>query len=349
MTKTQTVLLVGGGSGGHILPLRGIASALLSRGYRPVLLTTDSALDVQIAEQNFSDLPRYTLQTGKVRAYASWENVRDFFRICSACFRARRLLQQLQPDILFLKGGFLCFPIVVAARYMGGSRAPIYLHESDLLPGRLTRFLAAHAARVYRSFDAQTPLPLFAIAEEPVLPPELEPITRPILLVTGGSQGAVFLNTLVHKTLPELTQRYHVVLVTGPGKAIAAEDTPHLTQYELVSSSTMQALLQRASVLLLRGGSNQLLEAMAAKKKAISIPHPHGRGYHQYYNARFFVDRGLLYMLEEKDATAAKFLELLSQLEADDTLAEHLAHYSVTHSAERIVEDFLAREGTVLQ
>jgi UDP-N-acetylglucosamine--N-acetylmuramyl-(pentapeptide) pyrophosphoryl-undecaprenol N-acetylglucosamine transferase len=112
----KKVLLIGGGTGGHIFPLRNLIDELVKKGAEVELIVSDSDLDKKIVAENFTNLPVHFFQAGKIRRYLSWKNFTDPFVIMKSCWKALQLLKEIHPDVIFFKGGFVGFPFLVAAK-----------------------------------------------------------------------------------------------------------------------------------------------------------------------------------------------------------------------------------------
>ena len=113
---TKKVLLIGGGTGGHIFPLRNLIDELVKKGAEVELIVSDSDLDKKIIAENFTGLPVHFFSAGKIRRYVSWKNFTDPFKIIGSCWKALQLLKEINPDIIFFKGGFVGFPFLVARK-----------------------------------------------------------------------------------------------------------------------------------------------------------------------------------------------------------------------------------------
>jgi len=334
----KKILLVGGGSGGHIIPLKPIAERLTGEDTSVHVLTTNSALDKKIVEENFENITHHGLSTDKIRAYRSWKNILAPLKILRAIFTARRIVKAIQPDVVFLKGGFLCFPVAVAAKFLMSKKIPMILHESDILAGPLTKILMKLSDKTLKSFDNKNPMPLMAEQKDITVMPHLEQADRPVLVVCGGSQGAKFLNNLVVSCRDFLEQYMHTALITGPKKSVKDWNSGHFEQHEMLTTRDLQRYILSADVLLIRSGAGLLFEVVTAKKPSITVPHPHGRGYHQYYNARFFADRGLTKMIEEKDITPNIFIKDLQNIMKNKEMQQNLQASTISNKASHVAD-----------
>ena len=146
------ILLVGGGSGGHVYPLMAVAEALQKkikdRDTEIILLGEGRFLDEAVKDSGF----RYKkITAGKLRRYLSLESFLDFFKIIAGFFHSFWQMFWLMPDVVFLKGGYASFFPALAAKIFF---IPIYIHDSDSVPGAANRFMAKLAKKVFVSFES---------------------------------------------------------------------------------------------------------------------------------------------------------------------------------------------------
>ncbi|MCF7906288.1 glycosyltransferase [Candidatus Gracilibacteria bacterium] len=344
------ILLIGGGTGGHILPLRQLVDEL--KNTHVEILLSDSALDRRLAQENFSDIPVHFLQTGKIRRYFSVQNVLDFFRIVTSIGKAKKLLQKIQPDILFFKGGFVGFPVLLAAKFLTNFKGKIFSHESDISPGIMTRFASRFADTTFHSFG-KDPYPLFysslqnskfKIQNSSCTPPHRRSGEKTHILIFGGSQGSKFVNTLSLQCSDKLLEKYSITLISGVGKTIPLQHK-HFQQFELLPFSKMAQEMQKAHLIVSRGGAGSLFEIVAAQIPSVIIPLPSVARNHQFLNAQYFAQKGLCTLLEEKDATPSTFLKAIEETLKNRNMIDALKKYKLENSAERIAELMLNFKG----
>jgi UDP-N-acetylglucosamine--N-acetylmuramyl-(pentapeptide) pyrophosphoryl-undecaprenol N-acetylglucosamine transferase len=270
------------------------------------------------------------IPAGKLRRYWSFENVRDVGRIVAGIVGAWRLLGELEPEVVFSKGGFVSFPVVFAAWLR---RTPIVAHESDLSPGLANRLALPFVDFVCTTFP-QTRFGRSRVPSEHTGTPLRQsllhasaergrrsvgvPLGMPVLLVVGGSLGAERLNQVVHATLPRLTSNYFVVHVCGPGrKSAELEGTNNYRQFEYVTDGWGD-LLAAADVVVSRAGANSLYELVVLRKPNVLVPLTlqASRG-DQLENARHAEAQGWSKVIEEDALTGERLRGALEELRAN--------------------------------
>ncbi len=350
----KKILLIGGGTGGHIFPLRNLIDELVKKGAHVEMVVSDSPLDHQIVAENFTDLPVHFFRTGKIRRYFSWKNFIAPFLILKSCWKALQILKKMKPDVIFFKGGFVGFPFLVAAKSLFGFKGKIYSHESDISAGVLTKLAGQFSVRTFQSFGEE-PMPLFYSPKSEIqnLKSEIKPTPlspsrnagglsgrKKRILVFGGSQGAEFLNAMTMKCHDKLLKKYAITLVTGVGKKInLCHD--NFTEYEFLPTKELSQKIQESDLIVARGGANSLFEIVSAKVPSIIVPLPSVARNHQLLNAEYFAEKNLCKILEEKYITPELFLETIEKTLQNDSIKQALQHSTIRNTA-REIADILA-------
>jgi len=356
----KKVLLIGGGTGGHIYPLRNLVDELLKHNAQVELIVADQKLDRKIIKENFTNIPVRYFKTGKIRRYLSFRNFLDFFLIIKSFFTAKSLLKKINPDVIFFKGGFVGFPFLIAIKFLMNFKGQIFSHESDISPGFMTKFATKYSDRSFHSFGSN-PTPLFyspkienqkseiedcrlkiADCHSP-LPKEKSPeganrIKK--LLFFGGSQGAKFVNDLFLKCHDKILQDYQVTLVTGHDKKVSLKH-PNFEQFETLPTNKLSQKIQTSDLIIARAGSNSLFEIITAKKPSIIIPLPSVARNHQLKNALFFKEKDLCEILEQKDATPDKLIAMISATIISEKIKQALKTSNIKNSAVEIAQKIL--------
>jgi UDP-N-acetylglucosamine--N-acetylmuramyl-(pentapeptide) pyrophosphoryl-undecaprenol N-acetylglucosamine transferase len=339
-TARACVAIACGGTGGHLFPGLAVGEELSARGVEVLYLVSPKEVDQQIvrslpAEQVVT-LPAVGLD-GR-----GWGR---FLRAFIAAWReARRVFRARPPAAVLAMGGFTSAPPVLAGRRAG---AATFLHEGNSIPGRANRWLAhvvdaacvyfpAAAERLWHERVHTVGMPLREAFRGPRPDPAgcrqalgLRP-QDPVLLVTGGSQGAHALNELMVRTLPVLRlwePHLQVIHLTGPQdcetvrQAYAAQGIPALVRQFL---SEMDLALGAASAVVGRAGASFLAETAALGVPALLVPYPFAADDHQYHNARAFADSGAARLVRQAEATPEKLVWELRALLRDSPLRRQL-------------------------
>ena len=225
------ILLTGGGTGGHLIPLLGVVSELKKISAEKkleepkfLLITPASGFNKNISE---SGIKIKTIKAGKLRRYFSWENLKDVFKIPVGAIQSLFYIYRFKPNVVFSKGGFASVPPVIAAWIL---RIPIVTHESDIIPGLANRIIARFASKILISFSAAekyfkknkivlTGNPIRSDIAQGSRENALEFFNLspnlPTILIFGGSQGARKVNEMILEILPELTEKCQIIHQCG--------------------------------------------------------------------------------------------------------------------------------------
>jgi UDP-N-acetylglucosamine--N-acetylmuramyl-(pentapeptide) pyrophosphoryl-undecaprenol N-acetylglucosamine transferase len=338
-----------------------VAEELKRRGCAVTLLISPKEVDQKAVQGatgvRVATLPAVGLTQGKVVAFA-----RGF---AQSYRTAKNLFQTEQPEAVLAMGGFTSAPPVLAGRAMG---VPTFLHESNTIPGRANRWLSWVVSEAFVGFPEAglrlhtskrnvkvtgTPVrPQFQIADPEAcrvalgLDPKL-----PVLLVTGGSQGASGLNDLVIAALPFFAKQamgWQLFHLTGPNDAEKVERACAAHNIRAVVRpfyGEMHTALGAASVAISRAGASSLAELAAMRVPAVLVPYPAATDNHQFYNARAFEKTSAAVLLGQRgamaDKLALKVAELAGNTPARERMRAALAGWHAPQAAERIAESIV--------
>lgn len=342
--KEIKIAFAGGGTGGHIYPGLAIADELRTIAKdKGVSLKTywignKSAMDKSIVEKSSSVDEFKGISCGKLRRYFSFRNFLDVFKIFAGCLSSFFYLMKIKPDLLFSKGGFVSVPPCFAAKLL---RIPVFTHECDFTPGLATRINSKFATKILVSYE-ETKKYLsnsskVIVTGNPVRPAFYEcnseegksrgyeflgldkNCEKPILLVMGGSLGALQINNLVLENLGYLTEKYIVVHQTG---ARFQEEHPEIFDKKIENYKPyafiyeqMPSVISCADVVLSRAGANSLWECAVLKKPLILIPLcGSGTRGDQVDNAKFFENKGVAIVLEKDIADSTHLKSAVDKL-----------------------------------
>jgi UDP-N-acetylglucosamine--N-acetylmuramyl-(pentapeptide) pyrophosphoryl-undecaprenol N-acetylglucosamine transferase len=314
------VLLVGGGTGGHVYPLIAVAKALTARAAQSgqtveLLMMGDGPIFERAAKEN--GIAYTTIIAPKLRRYMSGGNIIDVLKAPVALLQSLWKLLVYMPDAVFAKGGYTCaFPTLVARLYF----IPVYLHESDSVPGLANRMLARRSRIVFTSFASADRY--FTQAGRPTMlvgnpfraelccvdramahgALKLDPAKKTILII-GGSLGAAQLNDLVLNTLVQMVQKgYQIVHQTGEKNfeevkkgieqymtegrdTYAAAIAAQYRVYPFLDQGQLATAYGAADIAVTRASAGVLTELSYTGKPMIVIPLPGSANDHQLSNA----------------------------------------------------------------
>ena len=346
------LLIAASGTGGHINPALAVAEALPG-SWEFIWLGVPDRLDKEILPENVDLI---TVNAGAIQGNY-FNKIIQLIRLIVSIKIVINLIREKKIDAVFTTGGYISAPAILAAKI---SRIPVIFHESNAFPGRVTRLLGRfctvvalglpHAQKflpIYNSVVTGTPVrKLFYI---PQSLPDWVPIgSGPLIVVIGGSQGAMGLNKMVRYIAPFLIQKgCRLVHLTGEND----RNCLSLNKKYFVSktySNQMPALLQHADLVISRSGSGTLSELAVSGTPSILVPYPFSANNHQELNAADFASRGAAVIVHEHPPTQKDLLNtvefllrgrLIDSQSSDDLLA--FMSKSMTNMAPKFSEKVL--------
>jgi UDP-N-acetylglucosamine--N-acetylmuramyl-(pentapeptide) pyrophosphoryl-undecaprenol N-acetylglucosamine transferase len=353
MTNAPIKLLIAAsGTGGHLFPAIAMAEQLPD--YQIEWLGVPNRLETQLVPQQY---PLNTIAVEGFQQGFGISSLRILGKLIGSILEVRKILQQGKFQGVFTTGGYIAGPAVIAARSVG---LPVILHESNAFPGKVTRFFGPWCSAVAVGFEVASsylPRAKTIYTGTPVRSQFLEagiestldlpvPEGVPLIVVFGGSQGAVGINKLVRQSANAwFDAGAWVVHLTGD-RDPEAESLKHPQYICLQFYNNMAALLQRANLAITRSGAGSLTEMAVCGTPAILIPYPFAAEDHQTYNAKVFTLPGAAVMFQQSDLTPEilqnQVLELLQNSEELRKMREAAKAIAVPDSAEKLAQ--LVRE-----
>ncbi len=344
----KTIVLTGGGTAGHVTPNMAIIPKLKKLGLNIEYIGTKEGMEREIIAG--TDIPYHIISAGKLRRYFSLKNFVDPFKILSGFLKAQCILKKIKPAAVFSKGGFVGVPVVMAAHRLG---IPVILHESDYTPGLANRLCIPRATKVCVAFETTlkhipegkgvyTGLP---IREELLQGDRQKGLEfcgfsgeKPVLLIMGGSLGAMAINNLFDSILPEAAKKFDIVHIRGKQNLISGFLPAGYKQLEYVGKQ-LADVYAATDIMLSRAGATAVFEILALSIPALLIPLPKSssRG-DQLLNAKYFEEKGFSYVLEQEIMTGESLLGEINKLyENRDKLLLNMKKQEAADAADNVV------------
>ena len=328
MTTQRCALVMAGGTGGHIFPGLAVAEALRERGWRVHWLGGKGTAQHPSMESQLVPPRAFNFESidfSGVRGKGPATLVFLPMRLLKAFWQSIQVVRRVKPDVVLGLGGYISFPAGMMSVLLG---KPLVLHEQNSVAGLVNKVLAGVADRVFTAFPGVlknaewigNPLrPAFTRQADPES--RFAGRTGPLkLLVVGGSLGAVALNNLVPKALALISENERPVVTHQSGAlqlealrasyqaaGVHAEITPFI-------EDTATAFAD-ADLIICRAGASTVTEIAAVGAAALFVPFPSAVDDHQTTNAKFLVDRGGGWLIQQRDLTPEKLAQLLQKTE----------------------------------
>jgi UDP-N-acetylglucosamine--N-acetylmuramyl-(pentapeptide) pyrophosphoryl-undecaprenol N-acetylglucosamine transferase len=348
---TPRLLIAASGTGGHVFPAIAVAERLTD--YQIEWLGVPDRMESKLIPALY---PLHTIRVGGFQKKSIGHIVQVLRRFVTAIFQTRTILKQGKFAGVFTTGGYISAPAIIAARLLG---LPVILHESNALPGKVTRLFAPWCSTVIVGFTAAqsylkkatvvyagTPVrqqfeaQLIEAQRHASLDDLAIPADVPVVAIVGGSQGAVKVNQIVREcVLAWVEAGAWVVHQTGDNDPdVGSIQHPHyitLPFYQKIA-----ALFQRADLVISRAGAATLTELAMTQTPAILIPYPFAAEDHQTFNAKVFAQAGAADLMPQLDLTTNKLRDRVLTLIQDPaqlaTMATQAGRIAVPDSAQQV-------------
>lgn len=335
----STLLIAGGGTGGHIYPAIAIAREYLARdaSRRVVFVGTAKGLEKVIVPK--AGFPLEMIDVGGLKGMGGLDLVRNVFRVPKGFLQAWRLIGKHRPDVVLGVGGYSSGPVLVAAKLRG---VPTIIHEANAFPGLANRVVARFATAVAVAFQEALPRmkrPDGAVTGNPIRKEFFEaarpaqPTTRNSqrVVVFGGSQGSRILNDTMSGALlflARLKDTLEIVHQTGPSeleKVRAAYQQSAFTGARVVAYlDPIVDEIAAADLVVCRAGAMTIGELAAIGRAAILVPFAAATNNHQELNARVVERAGGAVVITETVLSPERLAGAISEILADPQRAERM-------------------------
>ena len=343
----KTALIMAGGTGGHIFPGLAVAEALRERGWRVHWLGAPESMESRLVPPR--GFPLETIDFGGVRGKGPVTLALLPVRLLRAFWQSVRVVRRVRPDVVVGLGGYITFPAGMMGVLLG---KPLVLHEQNSIAGMVNRVLAGVADRVFTAFPNVLPKSRWignplrtAFLRQPVPDERFAGRSGPLkLLVIGGSLGAKALNEVVPRAIALLPpqQRPHVLHQGGARQIdeLGANYAAANVQGELTPfiDDTAGAFAE-ADLVICRAGASTVTEIAAVGAAAVYVPFPSAVDDHQTTNARFIVDAGGGWLVQQRELTPEWLADLLRRIDRAELCAKATAARTVakTQATEEMV------------
>ena len=334
------IALTGGGTGGHLAIAAALLEALKARGHEAIYIGSTSGQDRAWFENEMRFENRYFLETSGVVNRKYLGKVWALLKIVRAVIQSRSILKKEQIDAVVAVGGYSAAAATFAAYT---KHVPFFIHEQNAVMGRLNTMMKPYARAFYSSYDDASPVKDYPIRDIFFKSAHLRKEIKTIIFL-GGSQGARFINDLAIETASACIDKGIKVIHQCGERDLERVRKAYADQkleVELYSfTSELPALIEKADLAVSRAGASTLWEATANGLPALYVPYPYAAGDHQFYNAKFLVDKGLAWSYRESDDYAEHLTSILEcDLEEKSSGLMALTHAGAAEAIIKNIEE----------
>ncbi|OAD22859.1 undecaprenyldiphospho-muramoylpentapeptide beta-N- acetylglucosaminyltransferase [Candidatus Thiomargarita nelsonii] len=315
----QPILLMAGGTGGHVFPALAIAEALRTQGFAVCWLGTRRGLEARVVPDAEIDIKYISIEG--IRGKGLLSILAAPFKITLAIWQSVRVLRALRPAAVVGMGGFVTGPGGVAAWLL---RIPLLIHEQNAIAGLTNRWLARLALKVMEAFPDTFPKKCHAIYTGNPLRANIMKLSPPVpvhdpwrILIVGGSLGAKALNDTVPLALRQVPGALEVWHQTGKIHIDAMQKAYEGAAFKARVVAFIEDMADAyawADVVICRAGAITVGELAQAGVASILVPYPYAVDDHQTSNAQFLSKKGAAILLPQTDLTVEKLATLMTEL-----------------------------------
>jgi len=318
MSKKNNLLVAASGTGGHIFPALAVSKEVEDE-WNIHWLGIQQRLDANLIPQKYN-LKTLNLKTPRKNIFLFYQ----YIKILMSTFQIIRILKEKKINLVFTTGGYISAPTIVASKLL---RIPVIIHESNLIPGMVTKYFGFLCNYVLLGFKKTnsylrncktiftgTPLREQFYKYNPL--PEWVPKGKgPLLVVMGGSQGAKALNQIIYDSLEFLMKKkFRIVHIIGEFNKYSfnLENSKNYVQKKFTNE--IAALIQNCDLVISRSGAGTINELIETEKPSILIPFPYSKNNHQEKNALILAESGGSVLINQNNISKEVFENTLERI-----------------------------------
>ena len=317
----MSILMTGGGTGGHLAIIRAVKEALVAGNSEQVADSSEMLIyvgstkgqDKQWFEHDEDFAYKYFFDTRGVVNQGGLGKIKSLFMMAGATLKSIKLIHKHKAKVVFSVGGFSAAPMAFAAKLTG---TPLVIHEQNAALGSLNKLLKPYATYFISSYLEESPIKAYPVKEIFFKNAHLRNVVKTVIFL-GGSQGAKAINTLALSIAPQLKQNgiriIHQAGTNNIEEVQKAYDDLDIEAEVFGFTTKLAVYMNEADFAIARAGASTLWELSATAVPTLYIPYPYAASDHQYHNAQFLVKQNLAWIMRENEIDKEKVLTLLDE------------------------------------
>ncbi|MCF6330331.1 MAG: undecaprenyldiphospho-muramoylpentapeptide beta-N-acetylglucosaminyltransferase [Sulfurimonas sp.] len=329
--------ITGGGTGGHLMIAEALVEVGVADGHEVIFIGSTSGQDKKYFENNSSFSHVYFLDTTGVVNQKGLGKLKALLKVFLAFLKSRKILKYHKIQATYSVGGFSAAPASFAtlSRFL-----PLFIHEQNAVVGRLNSLLKPYASRFISAYDESSPIKGYPVKEGLFKSRRVRDELKTIIFL-GGSHGAKTINDLALSVAHKL-QKKGIKIIHQAGENDFARVKQEYKDLDVevqlyAFTKKLDKLIAKADLAVSRAGASTLWELIANGLPALFIPYPHAAGDHQFFNAKFIVNKNLGWCEREGDKLRSKMISILK--EPLKQKSEALLKYSKKDVAKKMIQD----------
>ncbi len=324
----MSIIMTGGGTGGHLAIIRAVKEALIAGSSEEVVGSREQGAEessqlIYVGSTKGQDrawfgededfVQKYFFETRGVVDQGALGKVKSLLMMAKATLRSIKILREHKAKVVFSVGGFSAAPMAFAAKLTG---TPLVIHEQNAAIGSLNKLLKPYAKYFISSYESDSPVKAYPVKEIFFENARIRKEVKTVIFL-GGSQGAQAINKLALEIAPQLHDR-GIRIIHQAGERNIEEVRRAYERLGIEAevfgfSDQIAALMKEADFAIARAGASTLWELSATALPTLFVPYPYAAGDHQYYNAKFLVEKELAWLMREEDLEGDKVLALMQE------------------------------------
>ncbi len=341
--QNGTIVICGGGTGGHLAVAKALNEEIVLRGCRTIFVGSSSGQDKMWFENGAAFSEKFFLPSSGVVNKKGLGKLFSLFNILKLAFKCRKIFKTYAVKAVVSVGGYSAAPAAFAAII---SRTPLFIHEQNAVIGNLNKLLKPLAKGFFSSYFK--PVFSYPVAERFFSSARLRSELKTVIFL-GGSQGAAAINSLALKLAPVFKQK-GVKIIHQCGKNSLESLQEEYKKLGLAGEELdlfdfdpkIELKISRADLAISRAGAGTLWELTANALPSVFVPYPHAANNHQVFNAKFLVDQNLAKFCFQKggDIDADEMLNLINEMDIS-RISSKLSRQIDNGGARKIVDEIL--------
>ena len=318
MSKENNLLVAASGTGGHIFPALAVSREVEDE-WNIHWLGVKQRLDSNFIPKKYN-LTTLNIKTPRKNIFFFYQ----YIKILMSTFQIIGILRKKKINLVFTTGGYISAPTIIASKFL---RIPVIIHESNFIPGMVTRYFGFLCNYVLLGFSKTnsflkncktifTGTPLREQFYKSNLLPEWAPKGKgPLLIVMGGSQGAKAINKILNESLEFLMKKnFRIVHIVGEynEKKFYLKNQKNYVQKKFTNE--IASLIQNCDLVISRSGAGTINELIETEKPSILIPYPYSKNNHQEKNAIILTENGGSVLMNQNNISKEFFEETLERI-----------------------------------
>ena len=297
----NSIVVTGGGTGGHLSVAKSLIYEFHSRGYEVIFVGSTKGADKSWFAEESKLTKAYFLDTKGVVNQGKLGKIKSLFMILKAMIKVLNIYKVHNVSKVISVGGFSAAPASFASIF---SKVDFYIHEQNSVMGKLNQITSKFAKEVFSSYDKTSPIKDYPINQEFFKHQRVRDEIKTIIFL-GGSQGAVAINNFALRVAPLLKQKnINIIHQAGKNdyKRVKEEYAKLDIQVEVFDFTTnILDYMNKADFAISRSGASTLWELSALGLPTLYVPYPYAAANHQYYNAKFLLDDNMCLLKTQKE------------------------------------------------